>query len=214
MKKKVTMIKKTPKIISKEISTSTSNDNDKSKPSSTGNNESLILNEYKDNVLKKLNKFIKDYPLCERIENHIYLNCLKLSEKYHISPTWNNSRFVNLYIERSKSIVLNLDPESYIKNYYLLPKVLGGDIIPEQLVEFKPQKLNPAKWQKHVDRLAHEAQVASSNQADQGHTSDLFKCGKCKQSKVTYFQLQTRGADEPMTTFITCTNCGNHWQEY
>ena len=43
--------------------------------------------------------------------------------------------------------------------------------------------------------------------------SDEFKCGKCKKRKVTYYQKQTRSADEPMTTFLTCVNCGNQWRE-
>jgi len=42
--------------------------------------------------------------------------------------------------------------------------------------------------------------------------SSLFQCGKCKESKVTYYQLQTRSADEPMSTFISCVNCGNNWK--
>ena len=29
----------------------------------------------------------------------------------------------------------------------------------------------------------------------------------------TYYQLQTRSVDEPMTTFITCLNCGFKWKE-
>jgi transcription elongation factor S-II len=28
--------------------------------------------------------------------------------------------------------------------------------------------------------------------------TDMFKCGKCKQRKTKYFQMQTRSADEPM----------------
>lgn len=43
-------------------------------------------------------------------------------------------------------------------------------------------------------------------------TSDLFRCARCNQRRVTYFQMQTRSADDPMTTFITCTNCGNRWK--
>jgi transcription elongation factor S-II len=42
--------------------------------------------------------------------------------------------------------------------------------------------------------------------------SGLFKCGKCKSTKTTYYQMQTRSADEPMTTYVTCTNCGNRWK--
>lgn len=39
-----------------------------------------------------------------------------------------------------------------------------------------------------------------------------FPCGKCKSSSTTYFQMQTRSSDEPMTTFVSCLNCGNRWK--
>lgn len=29
--------------------------------------------------------------------------------------------------------------------------------------------------------------------------TDAFKCGRCQQRKCTYYQMQTRSADEPMT---------------
>lgn len=40
----------------------------------------------------------------------------------------------------------------------------------------------------------------------------LFKCGKCKSVKTTYYQMQTRSADEPMTTYVTCKGCGHRWK--
>ena len=40
----------------------------------------------------------------------------------------------------------------------------------------------------------------------------LFKCGRCKSKKTTYYQLQTRSADEPMTTFVSCLNCEKNWK--
>lgn len=39
-----------------------------------------------------------------------------------------------------------------------------------------------------------------------------FKCGKCGQNRTRYYQMQTRSADEPMTTFVTCINCSNKWK--
>ncbi|KAG8929841.1 RNA polymerase II elongation factor [Tulasnella sp. 418] len=48
--------------------------------------------------------------------------------------------------------------------------------------------------------------------AEQEAETDAFKCGRCKQRKTRYRQAQTRSADEPMTTFVTCTNCGNRWK--
>lgn len=46
----------------------------------------------------------------------------------------------------------------------------------------------------------------------QGTKTDMLKCGKCKKKNCTYNQLQTRSADEPMTTFVLCNNCGNRWK--
>ncbi len=37
-------------------------------------------------------------------------------------------------------------------------------------------------------------------------------CPKCAHNRAYYRQLQIRSADEPMTTFVTCLNCGNHWR--
>ena len=42
--------------------------------------------------------------------------------------------------------------------------------------------------------------------------TDQYKCGRCHKRECTYFQLQTRSADEPMTTFVTCLNCGKRWK--
>ena len=42
--------------------------------------------------------------------------------------------------------------------------------------------------------------------------SSLLKCGKCKKMNVTYNQMQTRSADEPMTTFAYCMECGHRWK--
>jgi DNA-directed RNA polymerase subunit M/transcription elongation factor TFIIS len=35
----------------------------------------------------------------------------------------------------------------------------------------------------------------------------------CRSKKTYYYQLQTRSADEPMTTFITCAKCKTKWRE-
>lgn len=45
-----------------------------------------------------------------------------------------------------------------------------------------------------------------------GTVTDLFQCGKCKKKNCTYNQVQTRSADEPMTTFVLCNECGNRWK--
>lgn len=39
----------------------------------------------------------------------------------------------------------------------------------------------------------------------------LFKCIQCKSSNTKYTSKQTRSADEPMTIFVTCQDCGKMW---
>lgn len=54
--------------------------------------------------------------------------------------------------------------------------------------------------------------IASSSYYLIANKSCSMTCSKCKQSRVAYSQAQTRSADEPMTTFCECTNCGNRWK--
>jgi DNA-directed RNA polymerase subunit M/transcription elongation factor TFIIS len=37
-------------------------------------------------------------------------------------------------------------------------------------------------------------------------------CHKCQGTKLKFYQKQTRGSDEAMTTFVTCVKCGNRWR--
>ena len=41
----------------------------------------------------------------------------------------------------------------------------------------------------------------------------IHVCSKCKKNQTMFYQLQTRSADEPISTFISCCNCGFKWRE-
>lgn len=41
----------------------------------------------------------------------------------------------------------------------------------------------------------------------------IYTCNKCGKNKTTRIQLQTMSADEPMTNFIRCINCGSKWKD-
>lgn len=59
-----------------------------------------------------------------------------------------------------------------------------------------------------IEQNLREAKAAQDTEAE----TDQFRCGRCGQRRTKYYQLQTRSADEPMTTFVTCINCGNRWK--
>ncbi|NLK25368.1 MAG: transcription factor S [Euryarchaeota archaeon] len=39
-------------------------------------------------------------------------------------------------------------------------------------------------------------------------------CPKCSHGKAYWYLRQTRKADEPETTFLTCVKCGHKWRKY
>ena len=63
-----------------------------------------------------------------------------------------------------------------------------------------------------LDEEAAKEGLLSAQMAKATAVSGIFQCAKCKEKKCTYYQLQTRSCDEPMTTFVTCTVCGNRWR--
>jgi transcription elongation factor S-II len=86
------------------------------------------------------------------------------------------------------------------KNPDLRRRVLEGAIMPDVLIALAPEELaSDAKReenQKIRERKLFDAAPSAAKQA----TTDQFQCGKCRQRKCTYYQMQTRSADEPMTT--------------
>ena len=42
----------------------------------------------------------------------------------------------------------------------------------------------------------------------------LERCPKCEHNRAYFMQMQTRSADEPMTTFYKCCECGHRWKDW
>ena len=114
-----------------------------------------------------------------------------------------------LYKQKARSLNFNLKDAN---NPDLRARVLNGDISPAILCALTSEEL--ASDNKRDENVAIRKKMLEENirgQQQQAST-DQFKCAKCKQRKTTFYQLQTRSADEPMTTFVTCVNCGNRWK--
>uniref|UniRef100_A0A673K967 Transcription elongation factor A protein 1-like n=1 Tax=Sinocyclocheilus rhinocerous TaxID=307959 RepID=A0A673K967_9TELE len=98
------------------------------------------------------------------------------------------------------------------KNPNLRRNVLCGNVSPDRIAKMTAEEMASDELKEMRKNLTKEAirdhQVATSG----GTQTDLFTCGKCKKKKCTYTQVQTRSADEPMTTFVFCTECGNRWK--
>jgi len=114
------------------------------------------------------------------------------------------------YKQKFTSLLTNFKDAT---NIALVKSVMSGEYSGKDLCEMSSKQLaSDEVRQKHEaiskEKARHKTILLSDNQP----STDQFRCGKCKQYKTTYYQLQTRSADEPMTTFITCTVCGNRWK--
>ncbi|XP_053661749.1 transcription elongation factor S-II isoform X6 [Anopheles marshallii] len=113
------------------------------------------------------------------------------------------------YKNRVRSRVANLkDP----KNPSLRANFISGAITAQRLAKMTSEEMASDEMKHLRDRFVKEAINDAQLATVQGTKTDLLKCGKCKKRNCTYNQLQTRSADEPMTTFVMCNECGHRWK--
>ncbi|KAF9974068.1 RNA polymerase II elongation factor [Actinomortierella ambigua] len=113
------------------------------------------------------------------------------------------------YKAKIRSLFLNLRDKN---NPNLREAIVSGELTVEKFCKLTTKEM-ASEDAKARDRAIHENNLFKAKGAGETEAeTDMFRCGKCKSRKCTYFQMQTRSADEPMTTFVTCRNCGNRWK--
>jgi transcription elongation factor S-II len=166
--------------------------------------------EFRNNIIKNITKFIGCTKLAINIEKGIFNYSIKKAKQTNIVRKWENKYFVQIYTDRVKTIYFNLNSNVSSCNNELIEKIKNKVIKARDLTFMNHQEMNRKKWEKLIqEKIKRDKNLTSDNLAA---STDEFKCYKCKKRKCTYYQLQTRSADEPMTTFITCLNCGNRWK--
>jgi transcription elongation factor S-II len=160
--------------------------------------------QFRENIQNELNKIIKNPKICKNLEKGILNYSIQNAESKNIVRKWDNTYFVQLYVDRFRSIYINL------KNPDLLTQIQTKKIAAHKVSFMTHQEMKPTKWAKLVEekKIKDENRYAPKVEA----STDNFTCWKCKSKKCTYYQLQTRSADEPMTTFVTCLDCGQRWK--
>lgn len=114
------------------------------------------------------------------------------------------------YKLKYRELAMNLkDPQNPDINAALL----CGAWTPEQVVAMSVKELASSSLKAQREAEAKWARdEARSDLGKLNGLTDMFRCGKCRERKCTYYQMQTRSADEPMTVFVRCTVCGNRWK--
>lgn len=161
-------------------------------------------------VITKFEKILKKRE-SKQIEKGIYNYCIDYANKHNIKKDWNNNGFKTIYKNKVISMYSNLKPDSYIENKRLIERLRDKEFKANELASMDPQYTFPENWKELLDKKNRRDKVLY--EVSKETVSSMFTCGRCKKKECTYYQLQTRSADEPMTTFVTCLNCGKRWKQ-
>ena len=145
------------------------------------------------------------------LERAIFEASCQYAKKMYVVLNWKSPQFVEIYKQSFRSVISNLHPKSPVKNPRLLHRVIGGEFELSAIPFMTPYEMYPEKWFELKDKLMQrEQKILEGNKS---RATDQFKCRRCGKRECTYYELQTRSADEPMTIFIMCLNCGKEWRQ-
>lgn len=168
-----------------------------------------ILEKEKIKNKSKIDKStLKQYA--EDIEKGIYNKSIEKSTQKNVVKKWESIVFRDLYKNIAIQVYSNLNSESYIKNERLFKRLISKEFKPYEIATMNHQYSFPEKWKELLDEKTKRDRYLYEINKEMASTQHT--CGRCHKNQTTYYQLQTRSADEPMTTFVTCLNCGNRWK--
>ena len=146
-----------------------------------------------------------------QLEMGIYNASLDEAKKRLVPLTWDHETFVWIYRMISKRTASNFQPTSYVGNSHLIERWKDGEFTLDTLGHWTPYELQPSHWKDLKDQqFRREQRILEGNLA---MATDRFRCSRCKKKQCSYYELQTRSADEPMTIFISCHVCGKQWKQ-
>lgn len=130
------------------------------------------------------------------VENAILSRCVNDAQRWLIDIDWGNVAFKELYRSRA----LSLYPYRHMT-------VSMGAV---EFVNSGPVDRDPDRWRDIIQATLEKDKAKYSKKT----TANIeMYCRSCKKkTKCDYYQVQTRSADEPMTTFVTCLECYTKWK--
>ena len=166
----------------------------------------------RSHVVKTISSFVLPAKMkAEAVEDVVFESAYHDAKKKNICIHFDNPLFLVLYKSSARRVLGNISPSTYVQNTQLIQKLQKGNLTLEHLRSMSVMEYAPHLY----NELRERQDLREQNQleAHKAMATDMFKCGRCHTRETTFYELQTRSADEPMTKFITCVNCGNHWRQ-
>lgn len=155
---------------------------------------------FRANIRSKLNIILQNEKNTANLEKGIFNYTLKEAANRKVVKKWDNPYFTQLYVDHLRSIYTNL------KNKELIEMINTSKIKPHEIAFMTHQEMRPDIWKELIEIKQKKDMLKFENNMEA--STDTFTCRKCKSRKCSYYQLQTRSADEPMTLFVSCLDCG------
>jgi len=171
-----------------------------------------MLSDLDENRQKAVNKFLEIIPnanICLAIEKSVFQFTEDKADVESINKNWDNKQYLRIYVNKCISLYSNLNCISYIGNIQLVEMINSNNFDLSKIAYLSPQELFPEHWKSLIEKKTANDEFLYLKKP--GAVTDQWVCSKCKVAKCTYYQLQIRSSDEPMTTFVTCVNCRHRW---
>lgn len=152
------------------------------------------------NTIKSLYYYIKDVNILLLLEAGIYEYAIRYCSLNNYAPMLGPS----IYDDKFKQLIDNFDKETSSYNADLLKKIKNKKINVQYVPFMNPQDLDKKNWE-IILRKTELMEFKKENMA----ATDRYTCRKCGERRSFVYEKQTRSADEPMTTFIECLECGH-----
>jgi transcription elongation factor S-II len=165
-------------------------------------------------ALKSLETIFKDTIDATQIrllESCIYNGSIIEARRRHVVRTWDYPPFAHIYRMRARNISSNFDSDSYVQNNELFELFQQGSVDFKAISAMNTYELFPSRWRDQFEK--QQIREKKQLEGNRDMATDQFLCTRCWKRQCTYYEMQTRSADEPMTIFITCINCGKHWRQ-
>jgi transcription elongation factor S-II len=168
-------------------------------------------NKTRQFVVERLSSILEipaDDTICINLERCILNHATERAKETGEEAAWDNHKYANIYKHKFLSIQKSLKD-----NPNLRQKIANKIIKSKDVIEMRPEQLCPdGLYAEQLELKIHTDLRKEYLKKEIKNQDGFFKCGRCKSMKTTYYQLQTRSADEPMTTFVSCLNCDRNWK--
>jgi DNA-directed RNA polymerase subunit M/transcription elongation factor TFIIS len=150
-------------------------------------------NVFVDHPLRTL---VKEKFASEEIETAILKKCIHDAQRWRVDIDWETPSFREMYRCRAMNLYQT--------------RTLAETMTPEEFVNTTEVDRHPQRWMERMRQVAERDKALYSRKTT---ASAQMYCSGCKRkSNCDYYQMQTRSADEPMTTFVTCLECDKRWK--